>query len=81
MSDYKKVQGIYKSRNILLELLKNANYNVNDYEGFNINEINTLEKSKLVHTIIFPPLFSNQSSYSIFSSLSIKRRRFGIIPH
>ena len=42
MSDYKKVQGIYKSRNILLELLKNANYNVSDYEGFNINEINTL---------------------------------------
>ena len=42
MSNYKKIIEIFKSRNVLLEQLKEDNYNVEKYVGFNINEINTL---------------------------------------
>ena len=41
MSNYKIIE-IFKSRNVLLEQLKEDNYNVEKYVGFNINEINTL---------------------------------------
>merc|ERR1711998_324403 len=33
---------IYKSRNILIEILQNRNYNVDDYNEFSINEINIM---------------------------------------
>ena len=38
--DYTK--NIYKSRNILIEILQNRNYNVDDYNEFSINEINIM---------------------------------------
>jgi DNA-directed RNA polymerase subunit H (RpoH/RPB5) len=34
---------IYKSRNILLELLKSQGYSVKDYEGFSVNEVNIMK--------------------------------------
>lgn len=37
------ISQIYKSRNIVLELMKKQGYNVSEYEGFSINEINTIK--------------------------------------
>lgn len=36
------VSTIYKTRKVLLELLKNRGYNIEDYSNFNISKINTL---------------------------------------
>ena len=37
------ISQIYKSRNIILDLMENQDYNVIDYKGFSINEVNTMK--------------------------------------
>ena len=44
MSDTKRVISIYKSRQVIIELLKSLDYKVDDYEIFNINEIDAMYK-------------------------------------
>ena len=34
---------VYKSRSVLLELMKMQGYNTNDYDGFSVNEVNTMK--------------------------------------
>ena len=46
MTDSITVQKIYKSRNNLLDMLKDQDYDVSHYENVGINEINTLVTSK-----------------------------------
>ena len=36
------ISKIYKSRNIILEILKSRGYNTEDYEGFSVNDIHTM---------------------------------------
>jgi DNA-directed RNA polymerase subunit H (RpoH/RPB5) len=43
---------IYKSRVILLELLKTQGYNTTDYEGFSINEVNTMKINNQLDMIL-----------------------------
>ena len=40
---------IYKSRNNILEILKSQGYNVSDYEGAGINEVNSMVLSNQLH--------------------------------
>ncbi len=42
MTSTETIKNIYKSRNILIEILQNRNYNVDDYNEFSINEINIM---------------------------------------
>jgi DNA-directed RNA polymerase subunit H (RpoH/RPB5) len=37
------ISSIYKSKNVLLELMKTQGYNANDYAGFSINEVNSMK--------------------------------------
>ena len=37
------ISSIYKSKNILLDLMKKQGYNINDYAGFSINEVNSMK--------------------------------------
>jgi len=46
MTDSITVQKIYKSRNNLLDMLKEQDYDVSQYENVGINEVNTLLTSK-----------------------------------
>lgn len=46
MGDNKKIMDVYKSRNILLEILKTRNYDTENYDEFSINEIHTLYNNK-----------------------------------
>jgi DNA-directed RNA polymerase subunit H len=47
-----EISSIYKSRCILLELLKEQNYNTSDYEGFSVNEINAMRNNKQLDMIL-----------------------------
>lgn len=42
---------IYKSRTILLELLKTQGYSVKDYEGFSVNEVNIMKANNQLDMI------------------------------
>jgi len=43
---------IYKSRLVLLELMKKQDYNVSEYEGFSINEVNTMKTNNQLDMIL-----------------------------
>ena len=40
------ISSIYKSRNIILEMMASQNYNTDEYNGFNINDINSMYNNK-----------------------------------
>jgi DNA-directed RNA polymerase subunit H len=46
------ISNIYKSRNIILELMKTQNYNTKDNEGVSINEINTMKNNNQLDMIL-----------------------------
>jgi DNA-directed RNA polymerase subunit H (RpoH/RPB5) len=46
------IASIYRSRTILLELLKVQGYNTNDYDGFSVNEINTMKNNNQLDMIL-----------------------------
>jgi len=46
------ISNIYKSRNIILELMKSQNYNTKDNEGVSINEINTMKNNNQLDMIL-----------------------------
>ena len=49
------VSKIYKSRNIILDLLKQRGFNTNDYEGFSINEVHIMNTNKQLDLLLTNP--------------------------
>jgi hypothetical protein len=37
------ISQVYKSRNVILDLMEKQGYNVLDYNGFSVNEVNTMK--------------------------------------
>ena len=46
------VAEIFKSRNIILNLMKNQGYKINDYENFSINEINIMKQNNQLDMLL-----------------------------
>ena len=46
------ISQIYKSRSILLELMKKQNYDIQEYQGFSVNEINTMKTNNQLDMIL-----------------------------
>ena len=46
------ISQIYKSRGIILELMKAQNYNVSEYDGFSVYEINTMKTNNQLDLIL-----------------------------
>jgi DNA-directed RNA polymerase subunit H (RpoH/RPB5) len=46
------VSSIYRARNTLLELLRQQNYNTSEYDGFSVNEINSMKNSNQLDMIL-----------------------------
>ena len=52
MTDNTKVLAVYKSREILLDILKTRGYNIEDYSGFSISEIHALFVNKQLDILL-----------------------------
>lgn len=52
MSKSSLISSIYKSREVILELLEMQNYDVSNYKGVDINEINTLFETSMLDMIV-----------------------------
>lgn len=52
MSQSYEIQQIYKSRNIILDLLKAQDYDVSNYVGSNINEVNSMYENKQMDMLL-----------------------------
>ena len=46
------ISSVYKSRSIILELMKMQGYNVYDYEGFSVSEVNTMKTNNQLDMIL-----------------------------
>lgn len=46
------ISQIYKSRSVLLELMKKQNYDVQGYQGFSVNEVNTMKTNNQLDMIL-----------------------------
>ena len=46
------ISQIYKSRGVILELMKAQNYNISEYDGFSVNEINTMKTNNQLDLIL-----------------------------
>jgi DNA-directed RNA polymerase subunit H (RpoH/RPB5) len=46
------ISQVYKSRAVLLELMKSQNYNINEYDGFSVNEINAMKTNNQLDMIL-----------------------------
>ena len=46
------ISQIYKSRSVILELMKAQNYNISEYDGFSVNEINTMKTNNQLDLIL-----------------------------
>jgi len=52
MAENDHIKTIYKSRNILLDILKQRGYDTGDYDGFGINEIHAMYQSKQLDLLL-----------------------------
>ena len=46
------ISSVYKSRSTLLELMKMQGYNIDEYEGFSVNEVNTMKLNNQLDMIL-----------------------------
>jgi DNA-directed RNA polymerase subunit H len=46
------ISQIYQSRLVLLALMKKQNYNISEYEGFSVNEVNTMKTNNQLDMIL-----------------------------
>jgi DNA-directed RNA polymerase subunit H (RpoH/RPB5) len=46
------ISQVYKSRSVILELLKKQGYDVSEYEGFSVNEVNTMKTNNQLDMIL-----------------------------
>jgi len=60
------ISSIYKSKNVLLDLMKRQGYNINDYAGFSINEINSMHINNQLDMILERTDDNNELSKKIY---------------
>ena len=46
------ISQVYKSRSVILELLKKQGYDVSEYDGFSVNEVNTMKTNNQLDMIL-----------------------------
>lgn len=60
MSNSNLISSIYKSREVILELLEMQNYDISNYKGADINEINTLVQQSSLDMIVETKLINEE---------------------
>ena len=56
MAENEYIKQIYKSRNILLDILKERGFNTDDFSGFSISEIHAMYQNKQLDILLSKPL-------------------------
>jgi len=77
MSNNNQILNIYKSRKNVLEIVKSLGYDVEDYEGFNINEIDAMVSNEQLDMLIENP--NEKRKIYIKYHLSSKQIRQGML--
>jgi DNA-directed RNA polymerase subunit H (RpoH/RPB5) len=56
------ISQIYKSRGVLLELMKKQDYDISEYDGFSVNEINTMKTNNQLDMILSKKSLNSETS-------------------
>ena len=56
---------VYKSRSVVLDLMKKQNYNVSEYEGFSVNEINTMKTNNQLDMILEKKYYNQKNKVNV----------------
>jgi DNA-directed RNA polymerase subunit H (RpoH/RPB5) len=62
MSTNNRILSIFKSRNTILELLENQDYDIKEYEGFSINEIDAMVSNNQLDMLVTNMLVTNEKT-------------------
>ena len=46
------ISQVYRSRSVILDLMKKQGYNVSEYQGFSVNEVNTMKTNNQLDMIL-----------------------------
>ena len=68
------ISEIYKSRNVLVNLMKQQGYSSSEYEGFSVSEINTMKNNNQLDMILEKSIGDNSSNEEDSSHVHEKRK-------
>ena len=74
------ISQIYKSRSVILELMKAQNYNISEYDGFSVNEINTMKTNNQLDLILSKNPYEEEEDNGHDDSISIFLFRLFVSP-
>jgi len=60
------ISQVYKSRGVILDLMKKQGYNVSEYEGFSINEVNTMKTNNQLDMILEKKMEGKEETKKIY---------------
>lgn len=60
------ISQVYKSRGVILALMKKQGYNVSEYEGFSINEVNTMKTNNQLDMILEKKMEGKEETKKIY---------------
>jgi len=56
---------VYKSRTVILELMKKQGYDISEYEGFSVNEVNTMKTNNQLDMILHGKIDDSDDNASV----------------
>ena len=60
------ISSIYKSRKTIIDLLNRQGYNVEDYEHFSVNEVNSMTQGKQLDMLVEKPQVGDAPSFKVY---------------
>ena len=60
------ISQVYKSRGVILDLMKKQGYNTSEYEGFSINEVNTMKTNNQLDMILEKKMEGKEETKKIY---------------
>ena len=73
MAENEYIKQIYKSRNILLNILKDRGFNTDDYSGFSISEIHAMYQSKQLDILLSKPLQETENEKKVYIKYNLSK--------
>ena len=67
-----EISSIYKSRNIILELMERQNYKIDEYLGFSINEVNIMVNTKQLDMLLANKINEKKKKIKYFLNKSLR---------
>ena len=73
MDENEYIRQIYKSRNVLLDILKERGFNTDDYSGFSISEIHAMYQNKQLDILLSKPLEESVKEKKIYIKYNLSK--------